>query len=227
MGIAKAAVNHAWRNGELDRPIPFASLPDGPNRERALSVEELGRLWDTAMSEHVRMFLVLLLGTAGRPEAVLELTRFQCDLDRSTINLNPLGRPQTKKRRRILPMADFLRPWIEAAPAGPLVVYRGQAVRSLSHAFQNLRDAAGFGRDVTAYAIRHTVATELARRGVPPLEIAGFLGHRMPDFRTMGRYVHVAPDHLANARRALDDLARAATRTMVPDNMRASRVLVV
>ena len=182
------------------------------------------------MTEHLRLFLVLLLGTAARPEAVLELTRFQCDLDRGTINLNPPGRLQTKKRRPILPMADFLRPWIEAASAGPLVAYRGRPVRYLAHAFQNLRDAAGFDRDVTAYTIRHTVATELSRRGVPPVEIASFLGHRMPDFRTTGRYVHVAPDHLAKARAALEDLAndigRAATRPMVPTTMRASCVLV-
>ncbi len=230
MGIAKAAVNHAWKSGELDRAIPFASLPDGPNRERVLSVAELARLWDAEMPEHVRMYLVLLLGTAGRPEAVLELTRFQCDPDRGTINLNPPGRPQTKKRRPILPMADFLRPWIEAAPAGPLVAFRGRPVRYLSHAFQNLRDDAGFGRDVTAYTIRHTVATEMRARGVPELEIAGFLGHDMPNVRTTGRYTHVAPDHLAKARAALEDLAndiaRAATRAMVPDNMRASCVLV-
>ncbi len=230
MAIAKAAVNHAWKNGELDRPIPFGLLPDGPNRERALSVAELARLWDAEMPQHVRMFLVLLLGTAGRPEAVLELTRFQCDLDRGTINLNPPGRTQTKKRRPILPMADFLRPWIEATPAGPLVAYRGRPVRYLSHAFQNLRDAAGFGRDVTAYTIRHTVATQLMARGVPELEIAAVMGHRMPNVRTTGRYLHVAPAYLANARQALDDLAndiaRAATRAMVPDNMRASCVLV-
>ena len=165
MGIAKAAVNRAWRAGELERAIPFAPLPDGPNRERVLSVAELARLWDAEMAEHVRVYLVLLLGTAGRPEAVLELTRFQCDLDRGTINLNPPGRPQTRKRRPILPMADFLRPWIEAAPAGPLVAYRGRPVKYLAHAFQNLRDDAGFGRDVTAYTIRHTVATELRARG--------------------------------------------------------------
>ncbi len=199
MGIAKAAVNHAWKNGELDRPMPFIQLPDGPNRERWLSVEELARLWDADMAEHVRMLLVLLLGTADRPEAVLELTRFQCDLDRGTINLNPPGRLQTKKRRPILPMADFLRPWIEAVPAGPLVAYRGRPVKYLAHAFQNLRDAAGFGRDVTAYTVRHTVATELFRRRVPRSEISIFLGHRMPDFRTTGRYVHVAPDYLAKS----------------------------
>ncbi len=97
-------------------------------------------------------------------------------------------------------------------------------------AFQTLRDMAGFEPDVTAYTVRHTVATELMARGVPELEIAAIMGHRMPNSRTTGRYLHVAPERLASARKALDDLAndiaRAATRAMEPDNMRASCVLV-
>ncbi len=101
------------------------------------------------MSDHMRAFLAILIGTAARPEAALQLTRFQCDLERGTINLNPPGRAQTKKRRPILPMADWLRPWIEAAD-GHLVAYRGRPVRKIAGAFQTLRDVAGFGPDVTA-----------------------------------------------------------------------------
>ena len=127
-------------------------------------------------------------------------------------------------------MADFLRPWIEAVPAGPLVAYRGRPVKKLNGAFQTVRDAAGFGKDVVPYTVRHTVATQLRARGVPELELAGFLGHLMPNIKTTGRYTHVAPDHLAKARVALDDLAndiaRVATRAMVPTMMRASSVLV-
>ena len=231
LGIAKAAINLAWESGELDRPVPFGPLPpEGPGRERVLSVEELARLWDAEMPEHVRMFLIVLLGTAARPEAALELVRSQCDLARGTINLNPPGRVQTKKRRPILPMAGFLRPWIEAALDGPLVAYRGRPVKKINGAFQTVRDAADFGDDVVPYTIRHTVATELFRRGVPPLEIKSFLGHRMPGLATTERYLHVAPDHLAHARAAVEDLAndiaRVAARAMVPTTMRASSVLV-
>jgi hypothetical protein len=72
------------------------------------------------------------------------------------------------------------------------------------------------------------------RRRAPELGIAAFLGHLMPSMRTTGRYLHVAPDYLANARTALEDLqediAREATRAMAPDsaaiNQRAGRVLV-
>jgi integrase len=228
-GAAKAAVNSAWSNGELERPVPFLKLPEGSGRERVLSVAELARLWDAEMPEHVRAFLALLIGTAARPGALLQLTRSQCDLEHATINLNPPGRIRTKKRRPIIPMAAWLRPFI-VATEGHLVAYRGRPVKKIAGAFQILRDAAGFGPDVTAYTVRHTVATQLMARGVPELEIAGGMGHRMPNNQTTERYIHVAPDYLAGVRRALDELAndigRLAGRPMLPTNMRASCVVV-
>ncbi len=131
IGAAKAAVNWAWNNGELARPVPFLKVAEGPGRERVLSVAELARLWSADMPDHVRAFLALMIGTAGRPEAVLQLTRFQCDLDRGTINLNPPGRVQTKKRRPVLPLPAWLRPWIEAAD-GHLVAWRGRPVKKIA-----------------------------------------------------------------------------------------------
>ncbi len=227
--IAKAAVNWAWKNDELDRPVPFISIAEGAGRERILSIEELARLWSQDMPSHVRVYLAILIGTAARPEAVLELTRFQCDMDRGIINLSPPNRVQTKKRRPMVPMANWLRSWIEGS-AGHLVAYRGRPVAKIAGAFQTLRGAAGFGPDVTSYTIRHTIATEMAARGVPEMEIAGIMGHRMPNSRTTGRYLHVAPERFAKAREALDDIAKAigrgATRSMVNINLRAICVLV-
>lgn len=231
MAAAKAAVTYAWKNGELDRPLPFISLSEGEPRERVLSIQELAALWDACEPPHLQSFLMVLLGTAARPEAALELTRFQCDLDRGLIDLNPPSKTRTKKRRPVVPMPDFLRPWIEAAD-GPIVAWHGRPVRKISKTFRTIRAAAGLGYDVVPYTIRHTVATELRARGVPELEIAGLLGHSMPNIRTTGRYAKYRPDYHAEARRALDDLAndiaRAATRAMKPSqSVRASSVLVV
>jgi len=137
---------------------------------------------------------------------------------------------QTKKRRPILPMPTWLRPWIEIAD-GPVVAYRGKPVLKIAGAFQTMQDAAVFGQDVTVYTIRHSIATELAARGVPELEIAAIMGHRMPNMRTTGRYIHVAPDRLASARKELDDIAndigRVAARPMSPTTLRASCVAVL
>ena len=227
MGAVKAAVNFAWKNGELDRPVPFGTLPEGQPRERVLSIEELAALWDATEPPHLQMFVMLLLGTAARPEAILQLTRFQCDTARGIIDLNPPGRSQTKKRRPVVPMPDFLVPWIETANSH-LVQWKGKPIQKINKTWRTIRDDAGLSDDVVPYSIRHTVATELRSRGVPELEIAGMLGHAMPNFRTTGRYAKYAPDYLGKAREALDDLAdevgRLASRPITPVTVRASSV---
>jgi integrase len=229
-GALKAATRWAFDNGMLTRPVPFLRLPEGPGRERVLDVSEMARLWSTPMPDHVRMFIALAIGTAARPAALLGLNRFQVDLARGTINLNPPGRTQTKKRRPVVPLADWLRPWVERVPDGPLVHWRGKPVLKIAGAFQTVRAAAGFGADVTAYTLRHSVATELARRGVPELEIALLLGHASVAHRTTGRYLHAAPEHMGRARGALDalanDIGRAGTRPMVPETVFACALRV-
>src|SRR5262249_46444066 len=154
----------------------------------------------------------------GRPEALLELTRFQCDLDSGVIKLNPHGRVQTKKRRPAIPMANWLRPFVEGAE-DHIVSFRGKPVQKINKAFRTVREGAGFGPDVVPYTIRHSIATELMRRDVPEWEIAALLGHVAP-IKTTGRYLHAKPSHLAALRQALDDIAedigRLAERPMYP-----------
>ena len=166
LSAAKAAVNWAWKEGLIDRQIPFASVSEGRQRERFLSIEELARLWDADMPDHVRAFLALAIGTSSRPKALLELKRSQCNLERRVIDLNPSGRIQTKKRRPVLPMAEWLVPWIERSDTY-VVEFRGKPVQKLAGAFRTMRDAAGFGPEVTAYTVRHTIATQPAVRNVP------------------------------------------------------------
>jgi len=231
LGTVKAAVNWAWKNGELERPVPFLSVPDGEPRERVLTIEEFARLWDAAEQPHLRMFILILLGTACRPKAALDLMRDQCDTTSRVITLNPPGRAQTKKRRPVVPLPDFLLPWVIGTPSGPLVAYRGRRVEKIAKAWRAAREAAGLDADVIPYAIRHTVATELRRRGVPEMELAGLLGHSMPNFRTTGRYAKYAPDYLSKAREAIDQIAneigRVAARPISPEtSVRASCVLL-
>jgi integrase len=45
--------------------------------------------------------LMILIGTACRPEAALELTGEQLDFEDRLIDLNPRGRAQTKKFRPV------------------------------------------------------------------------------------------------------------------------------
>ena len=219
MGIAAAGVNWAWKNGEIDRQIPIVLPPEGSGRERIMTIEEMARLWEVDMPPHLRMFLALLIGTASRPEALLQLTREQCDLRHGVIDLNPTGRMQTKKRRPRIPIPNFLKSWIEDVPIGHLVTYKSKPIVKINGAWRAAREAACLSQEIVPYTVRHTMATELITRGVPEIEVASLMGHAMPNLRTTGRYVHVRPDFLANAKQAIDEVAstidRMAARSMV------------
>src|SRR5262249_46664981 len=60
------------------------------------------------------------------------------------------------------------------------------------------RNAAAI-QEIVPYTVRHTIGTEMAARGVPALEIAGFLGHDMPNMKTTSRYIKVRPEYLRHA----------------------------
>ena len=226
MGAAKAAIQWNFDHEFAARVPAFLKLSDGEPRDRVLSIDEMAAFWDACSPPHVRTFFLLLLGTAARPGAVLDLTRFQCDVERRLIDLNPPGRAQTKKRRPVVPMTDFLAAAITEAQDGPLVSWRGRAVRKINKTWRTVREAAGLDADVVPYAVRHTVATELRARGVPELEIMGVLGHEMSKSVT-GRYAKYRPDYQGQAKAALDEIAREIGRVSARpiSELRAESVL--
>ena len=78
---------------------------------------------DLVDREHLIRFIVIELGIAGRPQAVLELTSDNIDLIRGLINPNQAGRTHARKRRPIVPIADAVRPWVFEIE-GKLISYR-------------------------------------------------------------------------------------------------------
>ena len=81
-------------------------------------------------------------------------------------------------------------------------------------------------REITAYTLRHTVAAEMRKRGVPVWKVAGFLGHTS-GYKTTEGYAKFGPDHLAEAVRAIDAYsADLGIDTTALPPLRASTVLV-
>lgn len=210
-----------WAHGQemiTGFPPLRGKLPDGEGRD-GVTIAELARLWDAAEHYHMRAFIMVMICTVCRPAAAVQLTRAQCDLDHRIIDLNPRGRKRTKKRNPVIPMADALRPWIEAAE-GHLVQYEGKPVQRMNKPFRAVREAAGLAEDVVPMTIRHTMAKALRARHVPELELAGVMGHAMPNVRTTGRYAKYSPDYLGSCREAIDSIvkefARLAGRAITP-----------
>lgn len=203
LNVAKAALQRAWREGEIET-VPFI-IPgnDSPARERVLSPAESAALWMAADYPHERMFLALAYCTLARPETTLDLRRDMVDLDRGLVNLNPQGRLQTKKYRPTVPLCAALRPWVESAPEGPLVRWNGKAIDSFKTSFRRMRARACLGADVVPKTIRHTMATELRAAGVPDAEIQGMLGHKAYSGRTEV-YAKYQPGYLGQAVGVID-----------------------
>lgn len=201
--VGKSALNRAYREGEI-ASVPYV-IPgkDGPARDRVLSVAESAALWLATEHPHERMMLALLYGTLARPEAALGLRKEFYDPARRLLTQNPPGRPQTKKHRPVVPVGDFLAPWLDAAPEGPLVAWNGKPIASIKTAWRKLRKRAWLGPDVLPKTVRHTMATELRAANVPEAEIAGMLGHRAFGGKTEV-YAKYRPDYLGEAARAVD-----------------------
>ncbi len=231
-GVLGAALRRAYDTNQLATvPAVLKQSYFGPDavRQRVLSLEEMKALWDAKMPDHLRVFLVLAINTVARPEALLELRRGQIDVERRLLHLNPPGRTQTKKYRPTLPISNTLLPWLSLERDYQVQWKKDQArpIDSIKTSWRKLRAESGLDRAVVPYTIRHTIATELRRRGVPEWECQGFMGHRSGGITE--RYAKFQPDHLGAAVRAIDaycaELSTVADTAIVLDAVPFTRQL--
>jgi integrase len=183
--------------------IPSVKVDYGEPLGRPLKIAELASLLREA-PEHLRLMLIILIGTACRPEAALELTGAQLDFDDRLIDLNPRGRAHTKKFRPVVKMPETLAKVLANAPSGHLITFQGRPVKKINKAWRGMRVAAGLDADVNPYSIRHTMARWMRQNGVPAWEVAAQLGHKSRDYRTTELYAAFDPAYLENAVRAID-----------------------
>lgn len=199
----------ALRWAELSRLIkaaPHIERPAKPTpKERYLTREEIGRLLDAAQVPHIKLAITLLLSTAGRVGAILDLTWDRVDLDRGIINLR-LADSATRKGRAIVPINRGLRAALssakEAALSDYVVEYAAGRVASIRKGFTTAVDRAGLA-DVTIHTLRHTAAVHMVAEGIPIEKVGQFLGHSNVAI-TYATYARFAPNHLADAAEILD-----------------------
>jgi integrase len=208
LGMLSVALRWATERGYV-RKAPTIWRPEPPERKvRHLSRSEFERWFEHVKAPHARLYVELGLATMARPTAILELTWNRVDFERGTVDLNPSGRRQTRKRRPVVPLNDEALNALREAYKGrqsQFVIERGaQQVKSIKKAFQAA--SARSEIHVTPYTLRHTGAVWAAEAGVSMAELARFMGHR--DSTTTERhYIQFSPDHL---RRVADAVQRRA-----------------
>ncbi len=202
----KSAISHAWKRGEL-ASVPYIDLsvaPEGEARDRILSLEEMAALWNAIESPHLRIYVLLSLGTMARPEAITDLTTRAVDWNSGTINLLPTGKKQNKKFRPIIPIVDTLKPMLKAIPPGHLVTYRGRGIANIGTTFDKAVKRAGLaGTHVNRYTLRHTIISEAAKRSADQTQVEKFAGHTTGS-KTTARYIKFSPGYLSEAARAVE-----------------------
>ncbi|ATU90703.1 tyrosine-type recombinase/integrase [Phyllobacterium zundukense] len=180
---------------EIERP----SKPDP--KDRHLTREEAQRILEAAKTPHLKTAIHLMLGTAARVTAILELTWDRVDFDRRLIYLRDPSDKVKRKGRAIVPINATLLTALRDAKAGALTEYvvewAGQPVKSLKRGIATAANNADV-KDVSAHVFRHTAAVWMAEASVPMEEISQYLGHSNVEI-TRRVYARYSPDHLRKA----------------------------
>ncbi|MFG1284443.1 site-specific integrase [Xanthobacter autotrophicus] len=192
------------------RHIPeqvYVELPQKPPpRDRRLTREEAYRLQQAAEPEHVKVAITLMLGTAARKGAVLDLTWDRVDFERGLITYADVKDDELRKGRATVRMNAMVRRELMKARKGALspyvVEWAGKKVGSIKRGFAASVDRAGL-EGVTPHVLRHTAATIMAEAGRPMTEIAAVLGHSDSSI-TERVYAKFSPAYLKESTDALD-----------------------
>ena len=192
-----------------ERLIPAAPHIERPQKpapkDRYLTRQEIGRLLAAEAEPHIRLAILLMLTTAGRIGAVLELTWDRVDIERGQINLR-LDAEGPRKGRAIVPINATLRAALvsarEAALSDHVVEWAGGPVKSIRKGFMSAVASAKLS-GVSPHVLRHTAAVHMAEGGVPMAQIAQYLGHSSTAV-TERTYARFSPDHLQAAAAILD-----------------------
>ncbi len=200
--------------GHLRSALVFALGPKAPriwrpnkpdSNVRVLTAAEARRVIDACEAPHIRLAVVLLLGTAGRAGAILDLTWDRIDFDRGIINLR-LSDSVTRKGRAVVPMNAMTRAALAAAAPAALtdhvIEWAGGPVRSIRKGVKAALARAGLPR-VRIHDFRHTAAVTMLGEGVAIEKVAQVLGHSnlATTYRVYGRFL---PGHMQDAVNVLD-----------------------
>ncbi|WP_322997449.1 site-specific integrase [Castellaniella sp.] len=205
LGHLRTVLVWAEKSGLIAR-APYIVRPAKPlPKDIHITRSEANRLLEAAVMPHTRLAILMMLTTAARVGAILDLTWDRVDFERGLIRLT-IDDGVTRKGRATLPMASSLRAALEQARSEALtnhvIEWAGKPVESLRTGFSAAAKAAGLPH-VTPHVLRHTAAVWMAEGGRSMPEIAQYLGHRNSRV-TESVYARYSPNHLREAADILD-----------------------
>ena len=158
-------------------------------KARVFTDEEFAKLWSNEMPEGLRRFLLIQMATGSRPETAIDLQPNQRTKGATLIDLNPVGRTQSKKHRPLLREVRVISGWLDLWESDDRSLEerggRYCGYTSMDGVESSLNRAirrAEIPR-ITTYSFRHKVVTILRQARAPEDEIAIWMGHKRPHVR--------------------------------------------
>jgi hypothetical protein len=204
MGVVRAAIQWAADGGEIPTmPAVYKVQATDAEGVRPFSLDELRALCGGCVHEHERRFMLLMLATAPRPGATLDLTWDRINTQTGVVNYVMPGRRLTKKRRAKAPLcSSALAYFNERRSVGPVIQWNGKRLRGHRMTFKRIAERAHVTG--TAYGIRKAVSIWLRQQAVHEWDIKGMLGHAIGG--ETERYAHYRPEYMRAAANAVERL---------------------
>lgn len=201
-GTIRAELTHLrtalrWAAAEafISPPRPFSIPLQAKARDRWLTRAECDALVDAAKQPHTRMWLMLMLHTACRPTAALELPWKAVDFDRRVV---AYPAKEGGKKRVSVPINDDLLNELLAARERAIsewvVEWAGGAIKRNRAAWVTVRDDSGIAH-CTRHDLRRTAGSLMLQAGVKIEIVSEILGHANINI-TKKVYAHLTVDHL-------------------------------
>jgi integrase len=201
--ILKAALNHAWRHGDIAsdeawrRVQPFEGVDHA--RIRYLSIAEATRLVNACDSD-LRLLVQAALVTGARRGELAAMLAQDFNPDNSTVHIRE---SKSGKPRHVVLTDEGVRLFAAMtagkAPADPIFTRADGHRWDKAYHTRPMQEAAArakLGPEVTFHILRHTWASLAVMNGVPLMVVADNLGHA--DTRMVEKhYGHLAESYKA------------------------------
>jgi len=191
----------AWGYYGGENPVRHVSrFPESAGRVRFLSADEADRLLQNA-PRHLRPVVVCALHTGGRLNEILRLRWEEVDLDQGVlyfdqtntksgrqreVPISPELAVALRQRRKVRSISGDARDYV--------FTWRGRRLKGVRTSFENARENAKLGEDVTFHTLRHTFASWYMMNGGDLYRLQNYLGHST--IALTQRYAHLSPEHL-------------------------------
>ena len=188
---------------EITRPKKDKKLP------AVLSPEEVSGILSSVNNIKHKLILMLIYSAGLRVSGVVKLKPEDIDAERKLIHIK--GAKGRKDRYTMLSdvamktLREYqrkykLQTWLFLGQRKDKHI----SIRTVQAIFEQARDKAGIGKDVTVHSLRHSFATHLLENGVDLRYIQKLLGHKHS--KTTEIYTHVSNKNLREIKSPLDML---------------------